>query len=87
MVWAGSLQCPNCGSPIDAEASICRYCFSSSPHTAPWQTWRIGQWWWRYIPIFIGLGAFIVAFVSDQLFGTLWMQRLLEMISRSANKP
>jgi hypothetical protein len=81
MVWAGPIQCPNCGSPIDAEASVCPYCFSSSPHTAPWQTFAVGQWWWAYIPIFAGLAVFIVAFASDELFGTLWIPRLLEVPS------
>lgn len=80
MFWAGSVQCPNCQSPIDSEASICPYCYSSSPHTAPWQVNRFGQWWLAYVLIF---AVFAVIVISDGWFGTTWLPKLLEALKES----
>ena len=80
MVWAGSVECPNCGSPVDTDASVCPYCYSSSPHSAAWQINSLGEWWWTYVPVFVGLAVFILAFASDTWFGTQWISQLLELI-------
>lgn len=80
MSWSGPVTCPNCGSPIDSGASVCPYCYSSTPYDAPWQGQRIGESWWMFIPLFAGLAIFTVALASDSWFGTHWIGQLLELI-------
>jgi hypothetical protein len=80
MVWAGLVQCPNCGSPIDTDASVCPYCCSAIPRSAPWRGVFVGEWWWTYVAIFAGLAMFVVTLVSDTWFETHWTKQLLDTI-------
>ena len=82
MVVLESVTCPSCGSPLDSEASVCPYCHSSSPNTAPWQARAAGDWQWTYAVAIIGGAAFILALLSDTLFGTQWITELFRLFKR-----
>ncbi len=84
MVWSGSVKCPNCSSPIDADVSACPYCYSTTPMTGPWKVMPTAQAWLTYAPIFLGVVAFGIAAISDALFGTTWIPQLLGLfVSKS----
>lgn len=80
MYWAGSVKCPNCDSPIDTDTTVCPYCYSSSPQSAPWRSFGGGDWRWISIPIFAGLVLLLAALASDSWFETRWLPRLLEAV-------
>lgn len=88
MAWLGSVKCPDCDLPLDVDASVCPHCFSSRPHTGAWQLMPIGQYWWAFVPVFIGFAAVIGTMISDNCFGTKLLPALLtwfeSLLSRSS---
>jgi hypothetical protein len=78
MAWAGPVVCPNCGLPIDSDVSVCPYCYSTEPQTAPWQPRGVGRQWWSYALLFVGMAVFVAAMVSDAYFETRWVSQILE---------
>jgi hypothetical protein len=80
MGWVGEVRCPDCQLPIDVDASVCPYCYSSSPASAPWNASPDRTRWPAVALIFGVCAALVGALLSDAYFETRFLQRLLEIV-------
>lgn len=72
MAFFGSVSCPSCGCPLEADACVCPYCHSTSPASAPWQG---GSWVVASILAAILLGVW----ACDHFYGTQFLESLRAM--------
>jgi len=74
-MYVGPIVCPNCESPISSDASICPYCYSTAPMSAPWK-----QGSWGLVALIGFLAA--LALVSDRFLGTHLLQTAWEFLRK-----
>jgi hypothetical protein len=65
MTFLGRIACPDCDLPLSSDQSVCPYCFSRAPATAPWQGWG-SRWEIQAVVV----GAIIVCVLCDLFLDT-----------------
>jgi hypothetical protein len=81
----GWVECSDCGSPLDADSSVCPYCYSSRLHSELYQTDALGVGWWVFGHATVGLITVGVLLASDTWFGTSLLPALLATVDRWLN--
>ena len=65
MSYVGPIACPDCHCPISDDCSVCPYCYSYAPASAPWKATFISPTWQLILA-----GALILCVLCDLFLET-----------------